>query len=254
MVPIARARDRQRPATHERPEPQDVLERDASLDPTSRTPSAVSPPRAWRTVAGWSAAGLVWGIAARAWMRLVSTAPEFSWTGTLFILQVATVAGLLVGVARALRARGHARAAAVLGSLAVLPISAGQGAVLAPGIVFGAVAARGPLPRRPIRILLALLAGLAAMAFFGASPIVAAAVAAVPLVAGRWLRPAAVTLALGAHVGVVWSFAPGLPLPRAAAGVLAYVLLLAAATAGYVHAVRDEASAHQHRGDLGPVA
>src|ERR687898_224194 len=38
--------------------------------------------------------GVVWGIDARVWMRFISTDPEFTWSGTLFIVIGFGVAGL----------------------------------------------------------------------------------------------------------------------------------------------------------------
>ena len=38
--------------------------------------------------------GLAWGIVARLWMRFISTDPEFTWTGTLFIVIGFGIAGL----------------------------------------------------------------------------------------------------------------------------------------------------------------
>jgi hypothetical protein len=46
-------------------------------------------------------AGTTWGVVARAWMRLISTAPEFSWNGTLAIIGLAALLGAGVGIAYA---------------------------------------------------------------------------------------------------------------------------------------------------------
>ena len=50
--------------------------------------------------------GVGWGIAARVWMRLVSTVPDFSWTGTLVIVGLAALAGAGVVRVDATRGRG----------------------------------------------------------------------------------------------------------------------------------------------------
>lgn len=68
-----------------------------------RRDEAVAPGR----LVGWGVvAGLTWGVAMRAWMRLISTDPEFSWAGTLFIIGASTVVGAVLGLARARRRRG----------------------------------------------------------------------------------------------------------------------------------------------------
>jgi len=41
--------------------------------------------------------GAAWGVAARVWMRLITTTPEFTWSGTLSIVGATTVAGLGMG-------------------------------------------------------------------------------------------------------------------------------------------------------------
>ena len=79
--------------------------------------------------------GLAWGIAARLWMRLISGSPEFSLRGTGMILGAATVVGLCVGLARALRERDRSRRAWLPRALAVagfgaLCIGPGMGMVL----------------------------------------------------------------------------------------------------------------------------
>jgi len=88
----------------------------------------------WAAVLGGAGLGFVWGIAARLWMRLISTNPEFSIAGTTAILVIATVFGAFVGFAFAARRRGdlaraprgaHARPTRVdLGRRASLPLAA----------------------------------------------------------------------------------------------------------------------------------
>jgi len=45
----------------------------------------------WAALLRGAALGLVWGIAARIWMRLISTKPEFTITETAAILLVAMI-------------------------------------------------------------------------------------------------------------------------------------------------------------------
>jgi len=113
------------------------------MDRTSTSPLWRSAPSGLARAAALGAAlGALWGVAARVWMRLVSTSPEFSWSGTLGIVVVA--AGLGAGVAVSSRARsltGWRRAA----RLAVVPgmvIFAGQGLPLLPAFVVGGLLLR----------------------------------------------------------------------------------------------------------------
>ncbi len=63
----------------------------------------------WRVLGVGAGLGLAWGIAARIWMRLISTNLEFSVFGTAFILAVPTVFGTCAGLAYVARRRGWAR-------------------------------------------------------------------------------------------------------------------------------------------------
>lgn len=86
--------------------------------------------------------GLAWGIAMRAWMRFISSQPEFSWSGTLFILGAATITGTVLGLAwhrRATGGRGWWR----LAILSLLLLGAG-GAVMWPAVILGAIALGRP--------------------------------------------------------------------------------------------------------------
>lgn len=73
------------------------------LDATGRYPAV------WAATLSGAGLGLVWGIAARIWMRLISTKPEFTVSGTAAILVIAMVFGALVGFAFAARRRGWRR-------------------------------------------------------------------------------------------------------------------------------------------------
>lgn len=64
-----------------------------------------SPP-IWVAVLSGAGLGLVWGIAARIWMRLISDNPEFSIAGTAAILVITTLFGAWTGLAFIARRRG----------------------------------------------------------------------------------------------------------------------------------------------------
>jgi hypothetical protein len=81
--------------------------------------------------------GAAWGVAARVWMRVISTSPEFSWSGTLMIIGFSAILGMGVAVSSVARgAKGWRRGL----RLAVLPgmvMFAGQGMPLLPAFVLG---------------------------------------------------------------------------------------------------------------------
>jgi hypothetical protein len=86
--------------------------------------------------------GLAWGVVARVFMRLLTTSPSFSWSGTLFILGLSAVAGACLGLVHAARVAersGWWRLAA----LPALALFAGPGLVLAPATIGMAMVLRG---------------------------------------------------------------------------------------------------------------
>lgn len=87
-----------------------------------------------RSAAVGLALGLLWGVVARGFMRLLATAPEFTWSGTLFIVGTAGLVGALVAVVRAQRLAGRSWWFRLLGLPFVLLFSA-AGAVMAPGVL-----------------------------------------------------------------------------------------------------------------------
>jgi hypothetical protein len=95
--------------------------------------------------------GAGWGVLARVWMRLVSTEPGFSWSGTLAIVGLAALLGLGVGVSAAARRRQGAWRWLRAGVLPGLLLFAGPGMVLLPAFVVA-----GPLLARRSRLLRAL--------------------------------------------------------------------------------------------------
>jgi hypothetical protein len=80
-------------------------------------------------------------------MRLISTAPEFSWAGTLGIIGSAAIAGLALGVVAAARARGGSGWWRLL-YLVVPILFAGPGTPLLPGVVLGGWGLRRGVPGR----------------------------------------------------------------------------------------------------------
>lgn len=107
------------------------------------------------------AAGLVWGAAARGWMRYVSEDPEFSWSGTLAILGLSMLAGLTLGSVEWLRRKG-CRGWRRLAALPALLMFASPGMLMAPSALFGALALSGRGGRWVRLPAVALAAGPAA--------------------------------------------------------------------------------------------
>lgn len=83
--------------------------------------------------------GLLWGILMRLWMRFISTDPEFSWSGTGFILGAAFLAGLGLGTAYALSRKGR-RGWWRLFGLPVILLGGGAGSIMLPGVILGGLA------------------------------------------------------------------------------------------------------------------
>ena len=102
--------------------------------------------------------GAVWGAVLRAWMRFISTSPEFSWSGTLFIVGAAALAGLVVGVLWWRHLAGGSGWWKLL-VVGVLPVFGGAGAVMLPSALLGAVgfgATRWPLAARAALVAVAV--------------------------------------------------------------------------------------------------
>jgi hypothetical protein len=125
----------------------------------------VSRPTIPRGAALGAALGIVWGVLARTWMRLISDEPEFTWSGTLAIIGLAAVLGAGVGIVHATRRQGRNS----WWTLAVLPgllLFMSPGMLLAPAFLLGgpAFVGRG----RVLRIVgwVAIAAPVLAMLLF----------------------------------------------------------------------------------------
>src|SRR5262245_57113823 len=97
----------------------DVAEPTIAAGPRPRTrPGAV-------ILAGGLLGGLVLGVVARVWMRMITDDPEFSWGGTLFIVIGFGLFGFLQGAAfvlRRCRFRWLGSAGRVLGTVGLVPV------------------------------------------------------------------------------------------------------------------------------------
>jgi len=87
------------------------------------------------------ALGAAWGVLARVWMRLITTDPAFSWSGTLIIVGLSALLGAGVGLVDAALRAGRSRwwrLAVARGLLLLL----GPGILLAPSFLVGGLAWR----------------------------------------------------------------------------------------------------------------
>jgi hypothetical protein len=88
--------------------------------------------------------GAALGIIARAWMRLISEDPEFTWSGTIFIVGGFTVFGLTQSIVAVARQRARRRwtltIVRVIGGIGLMPLFVGAGAVMLPTVVAGGLA------------------------------------------------------------------------------------------------------------------
>jgi uncharacterized membrane protein len=88
--------------------------------------------------------GLALGVLARFWMRLLSDDPEFSWSGTLFIIGGFGVFGLAQTVPRAVRQRYQSGwklgVSRVIGGVGMAPLFVAAGAVMLPTVLAGGAA------------------------------------------------------------------------------------------------------------------
>ncbi|MFP5308011.1 MAG: hypothetical protein ACLGIR_00340 [Actinomycetes bacterium] len=190
----------------------ETLEHDATLD-RRRTGDAA---RVWGgALARGLVLGLGLGVAFRGWMRLISTDPEFSWSGTIFILMVCTIAATGASLARTARARFQSRAARAaartLGTIAVLTVGMGAGALVLPiWLCAGLALGRRdwhPWVRRA-------LAGAAALATVGAVVTIAESFPALGVV--RSVLSVPTLLAIMAAVAVLFSWPTRTPPARVA--------------------------------------
>ncbi len=153
------------------------------------------------------AVGAGLGIALRGWMRLISTEPEFSWSGTGYIIGAFTVLGTMAGLVTAGRRTLQGWplfALRVFGIVLSLGCFVGAGATMVPTIVPAALAWAHPAWRRPVRVGLLVISAGAAIALVATLPDLSLARRLLALVI--YLALAAVEVALVARL-----YAPSMP-------------------------------------------
>lgn len=186
-------------------------------------------------VAGALAAGVLWGMLARGWMRLISTEPEFTLSGSVFVVSafgVAATCQALALVARRRRSAWLKGAGRVVGIVGMLPLFIGAGMTMMPTVVGGGLALGQRGWPRSLRLLAAALAVLPALAI--TSSLVADFGFGLRLLAGAAglvILYVGVVAAVSANLGRA---ADAQPLPRAVRTVLVVTVpvLLLLATVG----------------------
>lgn len=132
-----------------------IATRSRAVTPTGRRRSPW-----WLLLAG-PAAGAALGIVARGWMRLITDEPEFSWSGTIFIVAAFVLTGFGHSVAWAVREAGWRRRgtlARVAGAVLTLPLFVGAGALMLPTVLAGSLALWRPDWPRWVRWVAATVA------------------------------------------------------------------------------------------------
>ncbi|WP_459161915.1 hypothetical protein [Pseudonocardia bannensis] len=90
------------------------------------------------------------GALARVWMRFISDAPEFTWSGTAIILASSTIIGAPAGLVVVARRQGRRGAGLLraLGGSSMILLGVGGGMVILPTLLLGVLAvARTDWPR-----------------------------------------------------------------------------------------------------------
>ncbi|MDP1851722.1 MAG: hypothetical protein Q8K48_04825 [Candidatus Planktophila sp.] len=106
--------------------------------------------------------GFVVGVVARAWMRWISTDPEFSWSGSIFIVMAFMIFMVNQSLVRLLRQRFKGRRSVLLirtsGVIFSLPIFTAAGGMMFPAVALASVATWNTALGKRTRGVLLLLA------------------------------------------------------------------------------------------------
>jgi membrane protein YdbS with pleckstrin-like domain len=106
--------------------------------------------------------GLVLGVVARAWMRWISTDPEFSWSGSIFIVLAFMIFMVNHSIVRLLRQRFKGRRSVFFirtsGVIFSLPIFTAAGGIMFPAVALASVATWNTALGKRTRGVLFLLA------------------------------------------------------------------------------------------------
>lgn len=132
--------------------------------------TARSPRRTAATLAAGLVGGCALGVGARAWMRLIAEDPEFTWSGTLFIVAGFTIFGFAQSIVAIARRRQPQRwkltIVRAVGAVAMLPLFVAAGGVMLPTVLGGGLA-RARTHWRPVTRVLWLLLAAGPVLFVG---------------------------------------------------------------------------------------
>ncbi len=105
-----------------------------------------------KVIAGYFLTGLAIGVIARFWMRWISTDPEFSWSGTIFIVGAFalffTTQSLVSIFSNITTSQLISRLIRIGGLILTLPLFMGAGAMMFPSVVLASFALWGGLLKR----------------------------------------------------------------------------------------------------------
>lgn len=114
--------------------------------------------RGWKIILAAVLGGLVLGIVARLWMRWISTDPEFSWSGTIFIVLGFAIFTTNQATVFVLRKKTKSRRVTSIirgaGVLFSLPIFAAAGAIMFPTVALASIAVWQKTMDKKVRLAL----------------------------------------------------------------------------------------------------
>lgn len=172
-----------------------VWPRAERLAPAAEPGVGPEPLGAWTTAGLGFATGLAFAVPARAWMRLISPDPEFSWSGSIAIGIGFAILFTGAGLCLAAHRRGWSRrglvAAHVAGCVLILPAFGGAGIMVLPTVLCGGLAVARSEWRVPLRLVLAALG-------------VAAGVGVMATIPGDGLAAWRAALGIAVYPAVVW--------------------------------------------------
>lgn len=112
----------------------------------------------WKLILSGVLVGAVLGISARLWMRWISTDPEFSWSGTIFIVVAFTIFTATQATVFIFRRKTKSKRITSMirggGVLFSLPIFTAAGAVMFPAVALASIALWQKKMDKKVRIIL----------------------------------------------------------------------------------------------------